>query len=66
MKDREQKYSIRFTVNVREVSGYGGSLSIDEEIEVTGKGLFELSGVLHQVHQLAEKIRDEQAGIRKG
>jgi len=38
-------------------------LKVEERLKVQGT-LSELSGILHQVHELAERIRDGQAGLK--
>lgn len=60
-KSEDTEYTITFRVDIRD--RFSSGLSIAEDLKVTGKGLFELAGVLHQVHELAERIRDEQAGL---
>ena len=53
------------TVSVELSNESGDSvLRIEEQIAVQGT-LAELAGIFHQVHQLAERIRDEQAGLKK-
>jgi len=53
-------------VSITQEEPYRGSaLAIEEEIHTSAAGLMELAGILHQVHGLTEKIRDEQAGLAK-
>ena len=63
----ESKFTISLRVTITQTEPFhGSSLSIEEEIHANATGLMELAGVLHQVHGLTEKIRDEQAGLAKG
>lgn len=55
---------IRISVEISDAAGVS-VLKIEERILTEG-ALAELIGILHQVHELAGRIRDEQAGLAKG
>lgn len=56
-----EAFSITISV---QIMGRGSVLRVEERIETDGS-VRELAGIFHQVHELAERIRDEQAGLKK-
>lgn len=50
------------TITVALSSDESTIVKIEERLPVDGT-IEELSGIFHQVHQLMERIRDEQAGL---
>ncbi len=57
--------TIEVTVRMRGESMAASPLTLSEILEVRGDSFGHLSDVLERFHELAEAIRNEQAGVAK-